>query len=68
VVELIKDDLRRDVESMRTVANDESNYKDIENLDLEENKKKELTGKVKSQILSGEDKIASQNLESLKGA
>ena len=67
VVELIKDDMRSDVQEMRNVVNSDTNFRDIESLAAEPQEKQALKDRVKNQVLRGEDRIASQDLDSLKG-
>ncbi len=67
VVKLIKVELSEDVKKMRSVVADKANFKDIQKLDAPAPEKDKLAAKVKSQILSGQSKIAAQDLDSLKG-
>ncbi len=66
LVDLLKNDLRADVAAMRTVANSDAQYGDIDQLDATNQQKQELKGRVKSQILQGESRVAAQDLDSLK--
>ncbi len=66
LVRLLRRDLQADVEAMRTVANSDAQYADIDQLDATNDQKRDLKGRVKNQILQGESRIASQDLDSLK--
>lgn len=66
IVDLLKADLRADVNAMRTVARSDAQYNDINRLDITDSQKTELKRRVRSQIHQGEDRIASQDLDSLK--
>jgi len=65
IIKLIKVELGEDVKAMRDVAINKSNYTDLDNLGLEDEQKDDLRDTIKAQILSGEDIIASQNLDDL---
>lgn len=69
VIDLIKEDMIEDVKAMREVVKDDKHWKDIlgQSINIPEEKKKELKDKTKEQILSGENRVAAQDLESLKG-
>lgn len=67
VVELMKTELRDDVNAIRIVNSDVKNFEDIKKLNLPEEDEKNLIKKVQNQIDRGESKIASQDMESLKG-
>ena len=69
VVDLLRSDLQADVATMRTVANSDASYGDIERLaDATPEQKRGLKDRVKSQILAGESRLAAQNLDSLRQA
>ncbi len=69
VVKLLKVELAEDVKAMRNVIKDKNNFRDIQKLNLpHKDDEKKLVSKVKSQISRGEDKIAGQNLDILKGS
>ncbi len=68
VVELLKSDLRADVAAMRSVANTDASYGDIDRLDASDRQKQELKRRVKDQILQGEERVAAQDLDRLKRA
>lgn len=65
VVKLMKDDLAADVRKMKSVAKEKSNYADLEKFGLEKDDQDELRKDIQSQIVAGEDTIASQDLDSL---
>jgi len=67
VVDLMKDELKEDVKAIKSVVNVEKNWDDINKLSIPDPDKKKLISETKQQILSGEDTIAAQDMESLKG-
>ncbi len=67
VVNLIKKDLSADVTSIRGVVSKKDNWKDLAKFGLKKKEEDKLRNDTKSQILSGESRVASQDLESLKG-
>ena len=67
VVGLIKKELALDVEAMRNVVDKEKNWKDLKRLRLPDTEKEKLKKDTRSQILSGESRVAAQDLDSLKG-
>jgi hypothetical protein len=67
IVDLLKSDLLSDVERMREVAKSDAYYGDIDRLkDASDPQKQQLKSRVKSQILQGEDRIAAQDLDSMR--
>ena len=67
VVNLIKADLAADVTAMRSVVANKENWKDLAGIGLSEPQENKLRSDTKAQILSGESRVASQDLDSLKG-
>ncbi|MCP3669625.1 MAG: DUF4157 domain-containing protein [Gammaproteobacteria bacterium] len=67
VVNLIKQDLSADVVAMRGVVTKKENWKDLAKFSLKKKEEDKLRNDTKAQILSGENRVASQDLESLKG-
>ena len=67
VVDLIKEDLRADVQAMRDVVGKKENWKDLAKFGLKKKDEDKLREDTKSQILSGENRVAAQDLDSLKG-
>ena len=67
VVNLIKQDLTADVASMRGVVSKKDNWKDLAKFGLKKKQEDKLKSDTKAQILSGESRVASQDLESLNG-
>jgi Domain of unknown function (DUF4157) len=67
VVNLIKKDLAKDVAAMRIVVSNKANWKDITNLSISKKEKTKLINDTRNQILSGENRVAAQDLDSLKG-
>ena len=69
VVNLLKQELNKDVSAMKTVANKGLKspvWADIAKLSASKKEKENLYKNIKQQILSGEDKIGAQSLENLK--
>lgn len=67
VVNLIKNDLSADVTAMRNVVTKKENWKDLARFGLKKKEEDKLRNDTKAQILSGENRVASQDLDSLKG-
>jgi hypothetical protein len=67
VVDLIKEELKDDMEKMKGVIDKSANWPDVRKLNLEPSDEKKLIKDTSRQIESGENKIGAQDLESLKG-
>jgi hypothetical protein len=65
VVELIKNELKQDVEAINTIATNDQ-YSDIDALQISDREKKKLKDTIKNNILAGEQQILNQDLDSLK--
>jgi len=52
---------------MRVVVSNNANWVDITKLNIKKKEKDKLIRDTKSQILSGESRVAAQDLDSLKG-
>lgn len=64
VIRLLKRELRHDVAKMKEVVSDTSkNYGDLGQLGLEGKERTDMLAQVKGQILAGEERIASQDLD-----
>ncbi|MBD1908514.1 DUF4157 domain-containing protein [Trichocoleus sp. FACHB-6] len=69
VVDLMKVELAADVDAMKGVvgrANTNSVWDDINALNITQKEKNDLINKIRTNVLSGENQIASQDMESLK--
>ncbi|NEO31320.1 MAG: DUF4157 domain-containing protein [Symploca sp. SIO3C6] len=66
VVNLIKNELKADVEAMKSVLKDKNAWSDIHDLDISQKEKDNLMNTIKKNIRSGEDQLLAQDLESLK--
>ncbi|TXL12925.1 hypothetical protein BMR04_14825, partial [Methylococcaceae bacterium HT3] len=62
-----KNDLSADVTAMRNVVTKKENWKDLARFGLKKKEEDKLRNDTKAQILSGENRVASQDLDLLKG-
>ena len=67
VVDLMKEELKLDVKAIKGVVKVEKNWDDINNLSIPDAEKTKLKSNTKQQILTGEQTLEAQDMESLKG-